>query len=107
MVSKPKYIQSISKLSHTNARLKEQVSGRLVHYWREEMRGGKSKICAVFLDGDTFQDVLTGEAVPIAMPVRGNVPNRPSNALASKVAPPSWPNAATAAIAYAPGASCR
>ena len=26
------------------------------------MKGGKSKICAVFVDGETFQDVLTAEA---------------------------------------------
>ena len=62
MASKPKYTQEICKLSPSITRLKEQVAGRLVHYWKEELRGGKSKICAVFLDGQSFQNVLTAEA---------------------------------------------
>ena len=62
MASKPKYTQEICKLSPSITRLKEQVAGRLVHYWREELKGGKSKICAVFLDGESFQNVLTAEA---------------------------------------------
>ena len=62
MASKPKYTQEICKLFQGSTRLKEQVVGRLVHYWKEDLRGGKSKICAVFLDGQTFQNVLTAEA---------------------------------------------
>ena len=62
MTSKQKYTQEICKLSPTITRLKERVAGRLVRYWREELRGGKSKICAVFLDGQSFQNVLTAEA---------------------------------------------
>ena len=62
MSSKQKYTQEICKLSPSITRLKEQVAGRLVHYWKEELRGGKSKICAVFLDGQSFQNVLTAEA---------------------------------------------
>ena len=62
MASKPKYTQEICKLSQSSTRLKEQVAGRLLHYWKEDLRGGKSKICAVFLDGQTFQNVLTAEA---------------------------------------------
>ena len=62
MTSKQKYTQEICKLSPSITRLKEQVAGRLVHYWKEELRGGKSKICAVFLDGQSFQNVLTAEA---------------------------------------------
>ena len=62
MASKPKYTQEICKLSHSSTRLKEQVAGRLLHYWKEDLKGGKSKICAVFLDGKTFQNVLTAEA---------------------------------------------
>ena len=61
MASKPKFTQDICKLLHNNARLKEQVAGRLIHYWRDELKGGKSKICAVFLDGETCQNVLTAE----------------------------------------------
>ena len=38
------------------------MAGRLLHYWKEDLKGGKSKICAVFLDGQTFQNVLTAEA---------------------------------------------
>ena len=49
-------------LFQSPTRLKEQVAGRLVHYWKEDLRGGKSKTCAVFLDGQTFQNVLTAEA---------------------------------------------
>ena len=62
MASKPKYTQEICKLSQSSMRLKEQVAGRLVHYWKEDLKGGKSKICAVFLDGQTSQNVLTAEA---------------------------------------------
>ena len=62
MASKPKYTQEICKLSQSSTRLKEQVAGRLLHYWKEDLKGGKSKICAVFLDGQTFQNVLTAEA---------------------------------------------
>ena len=62
MASKPKYTQEICKLFQSSTRLKEQVAGRLLHYWKEDLRGGKSKICAVFLDGQTFQNVLTAEA---------------------------------------------
>ena len=62
MLSKPKYTQEICKLSQSSTRLKEQVAGRLLHYWAEDLKGGKSKICAVFLDGQTFQNVLTAEA---------------------------------------------
>ena len=62
MASKPKYTQEICKLSQSSTRLKEQVAGRLLHYWTEDLKGGKSKICAVFLDGQTFQNVLTAEA---------------------------------------------
>ena len=62
MASKPKYTPEICKLTQSSTRLKEQVAGRLLHYWKEELKGGKSKICAVFLDGETFQNVLTAEA---------------------------------------------
>ena len=62
MFSKPKYTQEICKLSQSSTRLKEQVAGRLLHYWKENIKGGKAKICAVFLDGQTFQNVLTAEA---------------------------------------------
>ena len=62
MASKPKYTQEICKLFQSPTRLKEQVAGRLVHYWKEDVRGGKSSTCAVFLDGQTFQNVLTAEA---------------------------------------------
>ena len=62
MASQPKYTQEICKLSQSSTRLKEQVAGRVLHYWKEELRGGKSKVCAVLLDGQTFQDVLTVEA---------------------------------------------
>ena len=62
MDSKPKYTQEICKLSQSSTRLKEQVAGRLLHYWKEDLKGGESKICAVFLDGQTFQNVLTAEA---------------------------------------------
>ena len=62
MASKPKYTQEICKLSQSSTRLKEQVAGRLLHYWKEDLKGGKSKTCAVFLDGQTFQNVLTAEA---------------------------------------------
>ena len=44
-----------------SARLTEQVAGRLLHYWKEELKGGRSKICAVFLDGQSCQNVLTAE----------------------------------------------
>ena len=60
--SKPKYTHEIYKLSQRSTRLKEQMAGRLLHYWKEDLKGGKSKICAVFLDGQTFQNVLTAEA---------------------------------------------
>ena len=62
MASKPKYTQEICKLSQSSTRLKEQVAGRLLHYWKEDLKAGKSKICAAFLDGQTFQNVLTAEA---------------------------------------------
>ena len=41
---------------------REQVAGRLLLYWKEELKGGKTKICAVLTDGQTFQNVLTAEA---------------------------------------------
>ena len=63
MASKPKCTQDICKLSPSNTRLKEQAAGRLLHYWTEDVKGCKSKICAVFLDGKTFQNVLTAEAL--------------------------------------------
>ena len=62
MASKQKYTQDICKLSQSSTRLKEQVAGRLLLYWKEELKGGKTKICAVFTDGQTFQNVLTAEA---------------------------------------------
>ena len=62
MALKPKYTQAISKLSQSSTRLKEQVEGRLLHFWKDELKGNKLKICAVFADGMTFQDVLTAEA---------------------------------------------
>ena len=62
MASKPKYTQEICKLFQSPTRLKEQVAGRLVHYWKEDLRGGKSKTCAVFLDCQTFQHALIAEA---------------------------------------------
>ena len=62
MASKPKYTQEICKLSQSSTRLKEQVAGRLLQYWTEDLKGGKWKICAVLLDGHTFQNVLTIEA---------------------------------------------
>ena len=31
-------------------------------FWKEELKGGKTKIISVFMDGDTFQNVLTAEA---------------------------------------------
>ena len=62
MTSQPNYTQEICKLSQSSTRLKEQVAGRLLHYWKEDLKGGKSNICAVFLDGQTFQNVLTAEA---------------------------------------------
>lgn len=43
-------------------RLKEQVAGRLAHYWKDDLRGGKSKTRAVFLDGQNFQNVLIAGA---------------------------------------------
>ena len=49
-------------MSQSSTRLKEQVAGRLLHYWEDDLKGGKSKICAVFLDGQTFQNVLSAEA---------------------------------------------
>ena len=66
MASKPKYTQDICKLFQSPTRLKEQVAGRLVHYWKEDLRGGKSNTCAIFLDGQTFQNALTAEAWPDA-----------------------------------------
>ena len=62
MASKPKYTQEICKLSQSTTRLKEQVAGRLVLHWKEELKGGKTKVCAVFTDGMTSQNVLTAEA---------------------------------------------
>ena len=62
MAFKPKYTQEICKLSQSSTRLKEQVAGRRLDCWKEDLKGGKSKICAVFLDGQTFQNVLTAEA---------------------------------------------
>ena len=49
-------------MSQSSTRLKEQVAGRLLHYWKEDLKGGTSEGCAVFLDGQTFQNVLTAEA---------------------------------------------
>ena len=62
MASKPKYTQQICKLIQSNTRLKEQVAGRVLHYWKKDLKGAKSKICAVFLHGKTFQKLLTAEA---------------------------------------------
>ena len=62
MTSKPKYTQEISKLAPGSSRIKEQVAGRLLFYWKEDLKGGKSKICAVCTDGTSFQNVLTAEA---------------------------------------------
>ncbi len=42
--------------------MKEQIAGRLLAYWKEDLRGGKSKILAVLMDGLSFQNVLTTEA---------------------------------------------
>ena len=61
MTSKQKYTQEIVKLTPGSMRLKEQVSGRLLLYWPEVLKGGKTKICAVFLDGQTYTNVLTAE----------------------------------------------
>ena len=62
MASKPKYTQQICKLIQSNTRLKEQVAGRVLHYWKKDLKGAKSKISAVFLHGKTFQKLLTAEA---------------------------------------------
>ena len=62
MASKPKYSQEICKLSQISTRLKEQVAVRPLHYWKEDLKAGESKICAVFLDGQSFQNVLIAEA---------------------------------------------
>ena len=43
-------------------RMKEQVAGRLVSFWKEDLLNGRSKTCAVFLDGLSCQNVLTAEA---------------------------------------------
>ena len=62
MASKPRYTQEICKLSQSSARLAERVAGRLLRYWKEELKNGKSKTCAVFTDGLNSQNVLTAEA---------------------------------------------
>ena len=62
VAAKPKYAQEICKLSQSSTRLKERVAGRLLHFWKEDLRGGKSKVLAVFSDGVTYQNVLTAEA---------------------------------------------
>ena len=62
LAAKPKYTQEICKLSQSSTRLKERVTGRLLHFWKEDLRGGKSKVLAVFSDGVTYQNVLTAEA---------------------------------------------
>ena len=62
MSSKPKYTQDIYKLSPASSRMKEQIAGRLVAHWKENLKGGKSKILAVLMDGPTSQNVLTAEA---------------------------------------------
>ena len=59
---KQQWTQEICKLSPKMTRLNEQVVGRLIHLWKEEFKAGKTKICAVFSDGQTFQNVLTAEA---------------------------------------------
>ena len=97
MASKPKYTQDICKLFQSPTRLKEQVAGRLVHYWKEELRGGKSKTCAVFLDGQTFQNVLIAEAWSDADPAHADNHPKPhigqvvaleNSKIASKEKPP-------------------
>ena len=62
MAAKPKYTQEICKLSPSSTRSKEQVAGRVLLFWKEELKGGKSKTCAVISDGQTYQNVLTVEA---------------------------------------------
>ena len=59
MAAKPKYTQEISKLSAASTRMKEQISGRLVAYWKEDLKGGKTKIMFILMDGQNFQNVLT------------------------------------------------
>ena len=100
MPSKPKYTQEISKLSQSSTRLKEQVAGRMLHYWKEDLKGGKSKICAVFVDGQTFQDVLIGEhaqarpairatsAVPVPLVAHGSA--LLGRVLLAMLPPASW-----------------
>ena len=40
LASKPKYTQEICTLSQSSTRLKEQVAGRLLHYWKEGLGSG-------------------------------------------------------------------
>ena len=47
MASKPKYTQEICKLSQSSTRLQEQVAGCLLHYWTEDLKGGKSNMAGV------------------------------------------------------------
>ena len=61
-MSKQKYTQQIAKLCAAPGRLKEQVTGRLILYWKEHLKQGKTKTCAVLVDGQTYTDVLTLEA---------------------------------------------
>ena len=62
MTAKPKFPQEIGKLIASSTRLKELITGRLIHYWPETLKGGKTKICAVLLDGHTYTNVLVAEA---------------------------------------------
>ena len=62
MAEKPKYTQEISKLSPASTRIKEQIGGRLIAYWKESLEGGKTTIMCVLMDGKNFQNVLTVEA---------------------------------------------
>ena len=63
MDGKPKYTQEISKLSAASTRIKEQIAGRLLAYWKENLKGGKTNNMCVLMDGKNFQNVLTGGVV--------------------------------------------
>lgn len=51
MADKPKYTQEISKLSAASTRTKEQIAGRLLAYWKENLKGGKTNIMSVLMGG--------------------------------------------------------
>ena len=92
MTSKQKYTQEIAKLSPSGTRLKEQVAGRLILYWSEVLKGGKTKTCAVLLDGQTYTNVLTIEAWSEADQAATNVydmaaPPAPSNLRPDSIVP--------------------